>query len=266
VLARQIESGHFEIVPTRHGYTLSLLGLACAAGLACGSDQPVDDEPTGPVTGSPLDTSGEDQDQSTDDGDLESHCDEPGWICGEYGICQCTGHTLDCGCTPVECTKDSQCGADRTCAWVSDPLLPDRACVPGYCSQLLEIAWVGDVGPSFFADERCAEFVSIVETPWTEIAGLDSLRYIHGDLYVRLNPALVQLDGLATVERVASMQIENNPALTSIAGLAGLQEIVDGGEIINNPLLPTGDVEALLAQIPGGDAVTVCGNLDGDPC
>jgi hypothetical protein len=59
------------------------------------------------------------------------------------------------------------------------------------------------------------------------------------------------------VEGIASM---------AITSLAGLDAIVDGGQIANNPLLPTVDVKALLAQIPGGDAVLVCGNLDGEPC
>lgn len=264
-------------VSPRRGYPLSLTGIVCLGGLACGPGLPSDDETTGITTGFPLDTSGEDQpeDPSTGDGDgdgdgnNEPMCLEPGWKCGEFGICQCSGDVIpdSCGCEPVECTEDAHCRPEQACVIVSDPHFPERACVPDHCETLWDINFAGDVEPStFFADATCAEFVSVFETPWTEITGLDSLRYVHGNVAIASNPALVHLDGLATLERVEVLIIVSNPNLTNIAGLAGLQEIVVGGEITNNSLLPTADIMALLAEVPGGDTVFVCGNLDGEPC
>jgi hypothetical protein len=231
-------------------------------GLACGST-PSSEESSGIVTGFPLDTG---EDDSGADSDGYPMCLEPGWFCGEYGICRCTGDTLDCGCESVECTTHEQCGEDRTCAWIGTQKQPDRVCVPSDCDQLSGLILIGDADPSGFEDMLCAEFVSFQETPWAAITGLDSLLYVHFHLLVASNPALLDLDGLTTLERVGQLQIQGNPSLVSVAGLAGLQEIVDGGAFTDNPMLPTADVEALLAQIPGGDTVLVCGNLDGDPC
>jgi hypothetical protein len=246
------------------GFVLSL--TACLGGLACGPDQ-TSMESTAAVTGYPLET-GEADSNGDGDGDDETYCQEAGWLCGEFGICQCSGDVIpdSCGCEPVECTEDSHCADEQICASLWDPHFPSRACVPDYCMGLTEITIGSDTDPLVWADETCAEVVIVELTPAMEITGLDNLRYVHGSLNVRFNEALVQLDGLANLERVGSVQVKENPQLTSVAGLAGLQEIVEGGTITNNPLLPTADVEALLAQIPGGDAVVVCGNLDGEPC
>jgi hypothetical protein len=220
--------------------TRSLSGLLCLAELACSPD-PVGESDTGiqPVATTDDSTSGD----STSDGDGYPMCVEDGWICAEFGVCQCTDLWGDCGCEPVECTEDSHCADDQTCEWVSGQDDPVLACVPNYCMRVWDIQLLGDTDPSIYKDEACADAVVIEGTPWTQLPWFENLHYVHKTLNVR-----------------------SNPMLTSIAGLAGLQEIVGGGAITDNPQLPTADVEALLAQIPGGDAVLVCGNLDGEPC
>lgn len=53
--------------------------------------------------------------------------------------------------------------------------------------------------------------------------------------------------------------------LTNIEAL-GTLGVAMGGSIRDNPMLPTAQIEALLASIDRGGLVEYCGNLDGDPC
>jgi hypothetical protein len=266
------------------GYPLNLAGIACFGALACNSDPIANDggETTG-MTGYPMEsgTTGDTETETTaqtdetetsetETGEPEPECDYPGVSCGEeLLVCQCNCDNSEdcCACAMVPCTEDRHCDAGQGCSTLGAPNDAYYLCLPDYCEDSIHEVYLGsDQDLSDFAGTACVRSLQTGALSWTDVSGLSSLRYVHELLVISSSPMLSNLDGLAALERVDEIVIYDNPTLTSVQGLAGLQEIVTGGSIHNNPMLPTAEVEALLAQIPGGDLVGVCGNLDGDPC
>ena len=259
------------------GYMLNFTGLACASALACGPSDSSDTSETNADQGSTDSTgymmeSGSDSgsDSGTDTTDTSTdtssttdppECSYGGDICGEMLVCQCScDYSSDCcSCGAVECTDDTHCADDQRCTRHSESNnYPNLLCVPDYCPSYLDAAFESG------SDASCAWELNIIYTDAPQIGDFPNLRYIHEWFQVSDSTMLPDLNPLAALEHV--LIIENNAALTSLNGLANLQVIEGGGRVENNPLLPTADVEALLAGVEGGDAVSVCGNLDGLTC
>lgn len=120
------------------------------------------------------------------------------------------------------------------------------------------------------------------DTQFAAIDGLESLRVIEGTLNLFRNPSLVDLGGLANLERVggellvhfndslASPQltrvrecgelfVASNASITEL-GLDALATVSGDLSILANPVLSQADAEAFAAQLEVGGAIDVSGN------
>jgi hypothetical protein len=261
------------------GFALNLTGAACLGALACGPNQAsqeggetdgsmesgTEESPSESDTDSDPDPTETDPTE-TDTNDPEPECDYPGTVCGELSVCRCDSDTdVDsCACVDVACMEDQHCEGEQICGMIGAPQQVNYLCLPDYCEQSIsgEELYAGHE----YSGSVCVDSLLVYAITWTDLTPLANLRFVNQGLEILSNDELVNLDGLAALEQVGSLSIGGNQALTSVQALAGLQGINEGGSIRNNPLLPTAAVEALLSQIPGGELVEVCGNLDGDPC
>jgi hypothetical protein len=266
----------------KRGYALS--GLVCMGTLACGSDRPSGlegSETTGdPMTttetsstdGSETGTGSESESETetstgeTDDGELD--CSYRGDICGELTVCQCScDYSADCCyCAPTQCTEPEHCPADDICEVFVDMHHTYSVCVPPSCETASTITADGaNATLSDFMDVACARDIYITYTTMIpDLAPLAALEAVIDRVTIVNNTGLISLDGLA-ITHARALEITYNDGLTSIDALASLESIEEGN-IVCNPQLQNADVEAVLAQIPGGDQVTVYGNGGEGPC
>lgn len=269
------------------GYPLKLSGVACVGVLACG---PSPDEPTGgggsgyeltgtadqgtaTITDGQTSAATAGGTNSSADGGTEQapECQFRGDICGEMSVCQCDCDFYDflcCSCAAAECTEDAHCDEGSTCVNASATYTyVSLVCVPAQCNQsTLSFLWVSSMEEATaYEGLTCMGSLQIRQSDLVDATAFSSLEYLHTELAVLSNAQLTTLEGLQTLAHASTLVVDDNATLTSIDALSGLTTLT-GGSIRNNPMLPTADVEALLAGIDGGDAIEVCGNLDGDPC
>lgn len=101
--------------------------------------------------------------------------------------------------------------------------------------------------------------LTIEGTELTDLKGLESLRHVQGDLVIRHNPKLTNLDALANLKQTLSLRIEGNPALEA-AVLPSLETLSPPDargnlgwlHVIGNPRLNEAAFPALRAIHEGG--------------
>lgn len=139
-------------------------------------------------------------------------------------------------------------------------------------TTLADLASLNHVGISFYVSRNPA---------LTSLSGLDSLAFVgdlqigeigpHGEpdpLATRGNDLFTDLVGLETLQSVGGILIGDNDSLTSLAGIDHLATATTKYvQIVNNPLLPTATAQGFASLVDDdGEAILVCGNLDGEPC
>ncbi len=188
--------------------------------------------------------------------------------CGELQVCSCECDIIPtcCGCKQVQCTADEHCPAGDQCLYHGDDDGTDRVCGPPLCagSNILSHYIYSDSMLANLGEVICAYKIWLTGDI-TTLTALAPLTYVHFELEV-IGTQATSLAGLENLSDVGDLVIRDNVDLTDISALAGLKTIRFGGKIDRNVNLPTAEIEALLAEIEGGDSVIVCGNLDGLPC
>jgi hypothetical protein len=259
---------------TTRGYALT--GLMCIGGLGCGpgdAGEPTGYPMTGPIgadsgSGSGASTESEAGEATNADDSWAPECQYPGSVCGEMSLCQCScDYSADCcECEDTTCTNDSHCPEGDSCMIRVEQHQHGATslCVPSACAGAVDV-WLlePDADPSEFADVACAFSLGITNTLLVDLTAFANLEYVVEDITISANPMLATLNGLA-VSEARHIDVGYNDNLTSIDALTSLTSIA-GGSISCNPQLPTPDIEAVLAQIPGGDLVEVTHNGEG-PC
>ena len=71
----------------------------------------------------------------------------------------------------------------------------------------------------------------------TNIDALSDLSVVGGELIILLNPLLVNLDGLSSLNSAGSFLLVSNESLVSVEGLSGLTTVQDDMRIVNNSSL-----------------------------
>jgi hypothetical protein len=139
-------------------------------------------------------------------------------------------------------------------------------CVPPSCDVAGSINADGaNANLSDFMDVACAQNLYIASTTMIpDLVPLAALEAVINRVSIVNNTGLISLDGLA-ITRARVLEITYNDGLTSIDALTSLESIEEGS-IVCNPQLQNADVEAVLAQMPGGDQVVVFGNGGVGPC
>ncbi len=203
---------------------------------------------------------------SSSEGGGEPYCDPEQAVCGEFSICYCGCDTDPecCYCDAAVCTEDAHCGEGSSClfGWHNT-----TQCVPAPDCHLLRYATIeSQADLDEWAGDTCLGSLDADDASLIELAPLASLVYVAGPLHIASDETLASLVGLESLREVGVLELADNAALTDVSALAGLERIVEGGVVSGNPLLPAAAVHELLAGIDGGDAVTVCGNLDDVPC
>ena len=280
------------------GFPLRWGAVACASAVACGPvvGNSTDAGGDGGSSGLSLDGSGEASsspsttstagtvttasDGSVDTGVGESSsasgassaeggtppCDPEQAVCGEFSICYCGCDTDPdcCGCEAAVCTQDSHCGEGSSClfGWHNT-----TECVPAPdCHALLHPTIESQADLDEWLGYTCLGSLDADAASLVDLAPLASLVYVAGTLHIASDATLASLAGLENLREVGVLELAGNASLTDLSALAGLERIDSGGVVSGNPLLPAAAVHELLAAIEGGDAVTVCGNLDDVPC
>jgi hypothetical protein len=270
----------------KRGYALS--GLMCVGTLACGPDRPSGQEASDTTTGYPITTessdaessegqdtetastfNGTETDTTTSDTDDTgpADCSYRGDICGEMSVCQCScDYSADCcECEPTLCTENVHCPPGDICEVFVEMHHTHSVCVPPACEAVGSIHAEGPAANlSDFSDVACAHSLYITGTTMIpDLLPLAALEAVLSRVVIGDNTGLTSLDGLG-ITHARVLEITYNEGLTSIDALTSLESI-DEGFIYCNPLLPTADIEAVLAQIPGGELVEVANNGEG-PC
>ncbi|HWB80736.1 MAG TPA: hypothetical protein VG755_37495 [Nannocystaceae bacterium] len=201
---------------------------------------------------------------TTDDG--VDHCSYDTDICGEFSVCVCTCDydPKCCTCESSECTEDAHCGEEASCIFEAHSTaycLPVPNCHGLGGAAILE----SQADVAALAGITCIGYVQADNASLTDLSAAASLMWT-SSLDIVNDATLTTLAGFEGLRHVAALDLDGNAVLSDIGALAGLEEIVEGGGIRNNPMLPAADVHALLAGIEGGDLVIVCGNLDDVPC
>ncbi|PRQ09811.1 hypothetical protein [Enhygromyxa salina] len=114
-----------------------------------------------------------------------------------------------------------------------------------------------------YADLTCARSVNITETPLVDLSDFANLEFVLEGIWLERNPALATLDGLS-ISEARTIDILFNDNLINLDALTSISEL-EGGTIYCNAQLQPAEIEAVLAQIPGGDLVEVVNNGEG-PC
>lgn len=202
---------------------------------------------------------------TTDDG--VDHCIVDTDICGEFSVCVCSCDydPKCCTCEASECTEDAHCGDAASCMFEAHSgahCFPVPNCHSLWGSAVLE----SQADVASLEGTTCTGQVQADNASLTDLGAAASLMWIDISFAIVNDATLTTLDGLEGLRHVGVIHLDSNAVLSDIGALAGLEEIVDAGSISNNPMLPAADVHALLAGIPGGDLVIVCGNLDDVPC
>ena len=265
--------------PKKRGYALT--GLMALGALGCGSGSP-DDGADSEVTGFPLptgtDESGTGAESGTSGSETETGedtsgeteaptpgCSYRGTVCGEYLVCQCScDYSADCcACESTTCTLDAHCGEGEVCnVWVENHYTYSE-CVPTDCANATPVFLAGAAAdPSAFADIRCAAQLEVHDTALLDLADFEDLEHVMRDVFLSHNANLMTLTGLA-ITQVETLHITHNDGLTDISALTSLEQI-RGGVIRCNPKLDPAHVEAVLAQIPGGELIEL--DSRDDPC
>jgi hypothetical protein len=95
--------------------------------------------------------------------------------------------------------------------------------------------------------------LAIRETPFVDLAGLESLVCIGGNLRIEGNPNLVGVEGLDALGTIAgTLEITSNGAFASLDGFADVEEIrwFYAISLTDNPSLPCCELCDLLALAP----------------
>ncbi len=165
-----------------------------------------------------------------------------------------------------------------------------------------ELVWVGDYNTTDHEDslEDLSGYTSvngnlnIEETPLAYLEELECLTQVGGSLIIRINNSLTTLSGLDNMTSIGGyLLIRENNSLATLAGLDNITSV--GGDLIihyNNSIanleldnlnrvdgyftitsnisLHTSLADDLRSQVESGDgiggSITICGNLEGDPC
>jgi len=196
-------------------------------------------------------------------GSTTSDPEDPCSLCEELQVCYCPCDAGDfcCECVNVPCVDNSQCNDGEQCASYDGNL---RTCAPDTCPAYLaehlavDTAQLGEV-----AGVPCLASLS-AQADVHDLSPLSELVYVEQKFEIQ-GTAVTNLVGLEKLEEVAELILDGNQELSDISGLRGLKKVNDV-EIRNNPLLPTAEIEALLAGVEIGGGVVVCGTLDEPPC
>jgi hypothetical protein len=244
------------------GMSLSASGDASASDDASTGAQTTSTDTLDTGVGSSSDDAGS---SSSDDGP-PTGCFE-GDICGEFSVCACSCDydPRCCACETVECTMHAHCDEGASCVDLGP--YDTFHCLPvADCDSLLNAYIETQATLADFAGTTCLQLLEAEDASLVDLAGLQSLAYVHQSVEITADATLVSLAGLESLAHAGRLVLDGNAALNDIGALAGLESLTDGGQITNNPSLPAADVHALLAGIEGGDEVQVCGNLDDVPC
>jgi hypothetical protein len=205
--------------------------------------------------------------ESSSSGADVRHCGMDTSLCGEFSVCVCTCDYDPecCTCEDSICTEDAHCGDAASCII--------EAHSTGYCipvpnchglGGLYQLESQADVAA--LEGTTCTGSVRADGASLTDLGAAASLMWIGYSLEIVNDATLTTLDGLDGLRHVNAILLDSNAVLSDVGALAGVEQIVEGGSITNNAMLPAADVHAMLAGIDGGDTVMVCGNLDDVPC
>ncbi len=150
-------------------------------------------------------------------------------------------------------------GLDMPCVGSFD-ISDDEQLLPvGVCSRIdgdLFIQNVSTLQPLGCLREMDG-FLSVIQTPVSDLSGLAALEFA-GSLGFAENHQLQTLD-IPTLENVGDLYVFANPSLVSF-DLPNLAEIIGVLDVIDNPVLPDCEVQALFEQTTP-TALTCGGNL-----
>jgi len=104
----------------------------------------------------------------------------------------------------------------------------------------------------------CAEITGdlhVVSTGLTDLAGLESLERVGGDMFIEFNSSLVSLNGLQGLESVRSLSIAENHVLESFDGLSRLATVGIETHLFAN--LKVASLEGLASLVNPGNRLTI---------
>jgi hypothetical protein len=112
----------------------------------------------------------------------------------------------------------------------------------------------------------------VENSSFTDLAGLETLVAVGGNVQVTWNPALTTVNGLNNLKSAHGLGIDSNPNLTSLAGLANLHTLGFDPYINNNSLLPACWAQQIAQQTSrtcsncmGNDGTSTCQGGGGAP-
>jgi hypothetical protein len=104
--------------------------------------------------------------------------------------------------------------------------------------------------------ERVGGELTIANTPTIDLSGLGGLQTVGGDLTIASNPRLRSLDGVGGLTSVGGdLFITGNTELVSVSGLSALRRVDGDLHLYDSPMVPTNEVDALLARVSVGGRV-----------
>jgi hypothetical protein len=109
---------------------------------------------------------------------------------------------------------------------------------------------------------RIDERFSIFRGAHRTLAPMAGLRFVGGELSVRITEELATLEGLGGLCEVGALVVEVNFALEDLDGLRSLRRVHGDVRIEDNPRLSTAEIDAFLARIEVGGTITVTNNRD----
>jgi hypothetical protein len=105
--------------------------------------------------------------------------------------------------------------------------------------------------------------LNIWPTSLIDLSGLESLRYVRGDVLVGVSQSLNSFSGLASLETIGgSLTIQQTPVLVSATGLSGLKRVGGDVRILQNVTLQTLNGLDALEAIGGSLVLTDNQNLN----